>query len=300
MNDRRTCSALGFALAATILAPCAAAAAPGCTWTQVSTRFSESPHLKGVWGSSPRDVWIVGAGGTIWRWNGDSFTRMVSGTTADLNTITGSGPRDVWAAGLPTQGEKRVLLHHINDWRPFSVPGQINMAMDIHGLASVGPGQMWLAGYSHTGNGLVYSNDNGRWIARDAGDAFRVRSVFAIAGLPRKIALSVGYIDSADPKMESRVHQFDMDTDTRTERLAARTRLHGLWASSQEDILVVGDGGTVLYAKNGAWRELAGGGTQDLRGIWGSSRTDVWIVGRGGTILHYDGNTVSPQDADIP
>ncbi len=55
--------------------------------------------LFGVWGSGPSDVWAVGWGGTILRWDGRAWARVSSGATVDLLGVWGSGPSDVWAVG---------------------------------------------------------------------------------------------------------------------------------------------------------------------------------------------------------
>jgi hypothetical protein len=55
--------------------------------------------LNGVWGTSPANVFAVGAGGRIARYNGTSWTQMTSPGNATLYRVAGSGPNDVWAIG---------------------------------------------------------------------------------------------------------------------------------------------------------------------------------------------------------
>ena len=54
--------------------------------------------LRGVWGSSASNVFAVGDSGVVLRYNGTAWTRMTTGTTAQLNDVWGSGPSDVYAA----------------------------------------------------------------------------------------------------------------------------------------------------------------------------------------------------------
>jgi hypothetical protein len=49
-----------------------------------------------VWGATEADLWLVGNGGTILRWQGRSVIPVKSPTTANLYAIWGSGPRDIW------------------------------------------------------------------------------------------------------------------------------------------------------------------------------------------------------------
>lgn len=54
--------------------------------------------LRGVWGSSASNVFAVGDSGVVLRYNGTAWTRMTTGTAAQLNDVWGSGPSDVYAA----------------------------------------------------------------------------------------------------------------------------------------------------------------------------------------------------------
>jgi hypothetical protein len=71
-----------------------------------------SAFLAGVWGSSARDVFAVGVGHTIVRYDGKRWTAMPAGTTPVegkpnlLTRVWGSGPNDVYAAGFDG-----LLLH---------------------------------------------------------------------------------------------------------------------------------------------------------------------------------------------
>jgi hypothetical protein len=54
--------------------------------------------LRGVWGSAANNVFAVGDSGVVLRYNGTAWTRMTTGTTAQLNDVWGSGASDVYAA----------------------------------------------------------------------------------------------------------------------------------------------------------------------------------------------------------
>ena len=56
-------------------------------------------EIEAVWGSTARDVWAVGAGGVILRWNGSAWSRARGITTSSLHAIWGQRSYDVWAAG---------------------------------------------------------------------------------------------------------------------------------------------------------------------------------------------------------
>jgi hypothetical protein len=74
--------------------------------------------LLGVWGSSATNVFAVGDGGRIIRYNGTSWSSMQSSTTRTLARVSGSGPNDVWALGDST------LLHFDGtSWSNASLSG---------------------------------------------------------------------------------------------------------------------------------------------------------------------------------
>ncbi|HEY0018315.1 MAG TPA: hypothetical protein VGC13_18565 [Longimicrobium sp.] len=59
---------------------------------------ARSYTLRGVWGSAANNVFAVGDSGVVLRYNGTSWTRMTTGTTAQLNRVWGSGATNVYAA----------------------------------------------------------------------------------------------------------------------------------------------------------------------------------------------------------
>jgi hypothetical protein len=61
--------------------------------------------LRRIWGSGPDNLFAVGTGGTILRYDGVRWYEMPSPTTKDLRTVWGAGPTEVYAAG-----EDGVLL----------------------------------------------------------------------------------------------------------------------------------------------------------------------------------------------
>lgn len=72
----------------------------GADWEEMEPPTGEARGMYfKVWGSSPDDVYIVGAGGTILHWTGEELETMESGSTDRLVTVVGRGAGDVWAVG---------------------------------------------------------------------------------------------------------------------------------------------------------------------------------------------------------
>lgn len=60
----------------------------------------EEANLTAVWANRSDDVWAVGAGGVVLRWNGRTWNAVSSGTSMDLLAVWGTGSGDVWIAGI--------------------------------------------------------------------------------------------------------------------------------------------------------------------------------------------------------
>lgn len=70
--------------------------------------------------------------------------------------------------------------------------------------------------------------------------------------------------------------------------------LHAVDAVDANDVFAVGDGGTILRRRDGAWEKMMSGTTNNLRGVWALSSTDAWAVGQAGTVLRWNGTDWSP------
>lgn len=80
--------------------------------------------------------------------------------------------------------------------------------------------------------------------------------------------------------------------------------LNWVYAFSDDDVIVVGNGGTVLRWDGSDWAENTVPTEQDLWGVWGAAPDDIWVVGGNGTeesdrvVLRFDGSDWT--EAEIP
>ncbi len=71
--------------------------------------------IKRIWGTSTQDLYIVGNGGTIVHYDGQSWTKLESGTDVNLTDVWGtSDGNTVWACGW-TSGEPYSVLLSIRN-----------------------------------------------------------------------------------------------------------------------------------------------------------------------------------------
>src|SRR5436309_2072948 len=67
-------------------------------WSWV-TPAPQGYDLADVWTFSRSDAWAVGHAGTILHWDGQTWSRIPSGTKEPLLHLFGAAPDDLWASG---------------------------------------------------------------------------------------------------------------------------------------------------------------------------------------------------------
>jgi len=65
--------------------------------------------------------------------------------------------------------------------------------------------------------------------------------------------------------------------------------LAGIWGSSEDEVIMVGAGGTILRYDHGLWNHEESPTKRLLIDVWGSGDNDVYAVGADGIIIHFDG-----------
>jgi hypothetical protein len=86
----------------------------GANWTRMDTALVEpgKGRLHNVWGFSNSNVFAVGDDGVILHYDGDDWTPMISGTTADLYAVWGASMSSVFAVGR----YGTILLYNSSQW----------------------------------------------------------------------------------------------------------------------------------------------------------------------------------------
>jgi hypothetical protein len=88
-----------------------------------------APSILGMWGSSPVDVFAVGAGGVILHYDGSGWARQESPTALHLSAVWGTSGTDVFAVG-----DQGVVLHYDGiAWSVMVAPGG-PQALKLYGV----------------------------------------------------------------------------------------------------------------------------------------------------------------------
>jgi hypothetical protein len=174
-----------------------------CKTTNACSVEYQSTGLYGIWGSSASNIFAIGSGGKIVRFNGTSWTPMTSPTARLLVRLSGSSPTDVWAIG------DSVVVHFDGtQWKDVSLGDNPSFMRsraisNFQGLFQLG---IWARGPKE-----VYIGSDAGMIARWDGQEWRemfpfspyMRRIIAISGAPGgcAIALTEGQSDFKRPTL---------------------------------------------------------------------------------------------------
>jgi len=287
----------------------------GSSWSQMDVGTVDG--LWDVWGTSPSNVFAVGANNTILHYDGSRWTSMASNinfpSPITLLAVWGSSASDVFAAG--TWG---VVVHYDgSQWTQVKTA-----AYPIYDLW----GSSGTDVYAPAGFGHLFHYDGSDWNdvapsiedylaiwGRASDDFYVAGSLYGLVTLhhydgitwtmpvtfPRDIYALNGRSNSVDLYgVGDNGYIFRYD-GSQAERLSygVMEDINDVWGFSEESIFAVGDVGTLLRYEGDRWVTMTTGITKDLYDIWGSAESDLFAVGGGGTILRYDGSAWSPMNS---
>lgn len=231
-----------------------------------------APDLLDVWTADASVAWAVGEFGSIYRWDGSSWTRQVTPTTATLDAVWSTPNRDAFAAG-----ENGVVLRWNGvTWNQMNFPSTAS----IFSLWGTDGGNV----YAVTAAGEIVHWDGLSWtvVATASGALWSVygyspTSVYASGenGIVLRLSGS-SWVPMPVP---------------------AGGTMAGLWAYSSAGVYVVGANasgtGGVAYSWNGStWNSINTGTSHVLTSLWGPGPFDLYATGDQGTMVHFDGSSI--------
>jgi photosystem II stability/assembly factor-like uncharacterized protein len=258
---------------------------PGSPATTMSfqTESYGRDKLLGTWGSSPRDLYIVGATATLAHSTdgGHTFIDEGVGTDLDLYAVWGSGAGDVWVVGA------NGIVRHSDEggWgaRELSPDSNKPILSSLYGVWGSGPSDIFVVG----AGGLVYhSTDGMSWTQEAQGMVTDdLVGIWGTGGQIFAVGASGALLASSDG-----------GATWKTSTIAA-DRLHAIWGSGPNDLYAGGDA-AIYHSTDGAtWSATPV--AAPIYALTGASATDVFAVGDGGLILHH-GTSDSWSRLDAP
>lgn len=113
----------------------------------VQTIFDTCPtqplSLSSVWGSGEDDVWMVGSGGYIGRWNGTKIETIDLRVTTGFNTVWGLSANHVWIGG----SSGRLIHYRSGAWKSLNLSPNYTF-LAVHGTSEK---DIWAVGHEKSG-----------------------------------------------------------------------------------------------------------------------------------------------------
>lgn len=286
----------------------------------VPTGVDERFALHGVWGSSDKDVWAVGSGGTVVHWDGSAWKGVPLGRKDTIRGVGGRSANDVFVVSA-----MNVVLHSTgfqNDSATFTLEAPVDQKNPHNGQGytltkvwTAPTGELFVAGpatftsppnslWRHHPEGNANDSESYPW--EPASTFCTVQPCYSVNAVWGTSVNDIWVVGKAGGLRRSKgpvgggggAEQWDTIRTTLT-----TAELNGIWGSSGSDVWIVGDGGTIRHWSNNGteeWAIVESPTTKTLRAVWGSSPTDAWAVGDEGTILHWDGTAWSLATATLP
>ncbi len=226
-----------------------AVGAGGSIWQLDDETWTAQPSptdqdLHALWGPAADSVWAVGAAGTALHFDGSTWTSVPTGVSVLLRDIHGTGEDDVWAVG-----DDGFILHWDGDrWSTVDAPSR----EDLWTVWASAPDQVWIGG--PTGSLLEW--DGGTW--RLVQVSTRPLFVIDLAGV------------------------------SATDLWAVAAERRDCIDYGNEDETSDGASSLILHLGEDGWREvftLSDDGVS-LKAVFALDSDDIWMVGGEGFSFH--------------
>jgi hypothetical protein len=240
--------------------------------------------VNAIWGIDAKNVFAVGKGGLIVRYEGGTLWKtMQNPEKDDLYAVYGTGPNAVFAGG-----DAGILAYDGTTWTnqasSYDKPPIRGMWGDNTNIFAVGPGGVMRyrskSGTSTYWSSVYFGSTSGKDFAAIWGVG---NDLFAVgkAGLILKCSTSC-----------------TTSTSWTTMTSGTSSDLQGVWGAASNDIFAVGLDGAIVHYNGTAWSVMPSNTSTYFYGVWGVGAKDVYAVGNpifkpDEAILHYDGTTWS-------
>jgi len=235
--------------------------------------------LNGVGGKSATNVFAVGDGGKILRYNGTSWhseTGLPTGDELLYGVWASSATNDVFVVGWGGT----ILHYNGTSWHKDEHSGT---SYGYYGVWGSSASDVFAVGDEDT---ILHYNGTS-WSPPMTSHCY---DYFAgVWGSAWNNVYAVGVVDG-------RIARYNGTSWTQV--YESGVGLNGVWCSSPSDVFAVSDGGGIFHYNGTSWSLMTSGTTQSIKGVWGSSASDVFAVGYSyyNSIVHYNGTSWSPME----
>jgi hypothetical protein len=259
------------------------------SWTTMS--IPTTAQLHGIWGSSPSAVFAVGAGGTILKFDGYSWTSVGNGAIgSNLWNLWGSSESGLVAGSDAVSGQSQLVRYN----GAYETTESLQTVPSLYGVWGTSAADIYVCGDRGT---FLHSDGKGGWDVIPTGTSSLLFSIWGSS--PNDIYI-VGFDGTALHYNGYQVTPIPGFPDITVEPNEVKEALGVVWGSSPNDVWIGGgftagdlwhfDG--AKWTKSTLWK-ISGSTGQGINGLWGSSSTDIWAVGQSNA-YHFDGATWTP------
>lgn len=249
-----------------------------------------SANLTTIWGTASNNVVAAGAGGTIVKWDGQSWVAQQSPVTTLIRSASSArGDANIILVG----DGGTIVRQNGTAWAKVTSPSSANLYAAAGATTAemyiVGANGTYLKGSVLTGSLAKLANDGGTGNPPTAANGKQLNAI-SVSPLNTE-HLTVGGGGYNLHRYTNTVIVFPTDTigDTVGGTSADLTAVY----YGQQGIFAVGAAGTLvrrLPMPGSTWMVQASPVTANLRGMWGSADNNIYAVGEGGSIIQYDGS----------
>ncbi len=242
----------------------------GTNWTP-SQLPEGTPLLNWVYGFSKTEVYAVGNGGTILRFDGSAWKKEISPTTSDLWGVWGANPDDVWAVGGAgrAEGQETLLRRQNGVWTRVQLPEltkpRVWALFKVWGTSADNV-------YAVGQRGAVLHFDGNSWTEELVGTS---KDLIALWGTgPNRIAMVGGRGNGQLVTWDGNKWNYYP--------LAPLPGLNGVWMRDDNTIHVVGEVGTVAtvdFDSGNYQQEEESYTSLDLHAVYGTGEGELLMVG---------------------
>lgn len=239
----------------------------GSPWTTLNL----APDLLDVWTSSPTSAYAVGEFGSVYRWNGTTWTRQTVPTSVTLEAVWSPSANDAFVGG----DNGTMLRFNGTTWSVMPFPSTASV-YNIWGTSGSNA-------YAVTSDGEVLRWNGGAWTLVNTAP----QALWTVYGASPTDIIVAG---------ENGVVQRFNGTTWTTLPAPTSGTLAGLWLTSGSDIYSVGantagTAGAAFNFNGTSWSALQVGSARLLTSVWGPSLSDLYVTGDLGTLLRYNGTS---------
>jgi hypothetical protein len=273
------------------------------------------------------DVWAVGEWDTfntnnrplIEHWDGTAWAIVpnpVSGLVSELHGIAAPAADNAWAVGYAIStgtSPRQTLIEHWDGsaWTVVPSPNRASGHNELHGIAALGPGNIWAVGRYYAGSSeqpLILHWDGLAWTIVDSPLITPYGGFQALTAVTADDIWAVGYAGNTPNPYKTLIEHWDGTAWTVVPNPNPGTGSRAFWAvaaAGSDDVWAVGQynsltASLIEHWDGVGWSVIPCPNVGLLLGLVVRAPDDIWASSYGAHILHWDGSAWTQVPSSAP